>query len=86
MTRPISFKSLAFAPAVGLALTLAACGVAEEEAPTYEAGVTDVGGGELIVTEETPGAVAVDLPETPMTPVPVEGATPAETPTAAPGE
>lgn len=85
MTRPISFKSMAFAPVLGLALTLAACGGAEEET-TYEADVTDVSGGELIVTEETPGAVPVTLPETPMTPVPVEGAASTATSTAAAAE
>ncbi|HWK40633.1 MAG TPA: hypothetical protein VNR60_01760 [Croceibacterium sp.] len=37
---------------------------------TYVAGAEDVGGGELIVTEPTDTGVAVDLPETPMTPVP----------------
>jgi hypothetical protein len=39
--------------------------------PAYEAGVTDEGGGELIVTDtEAPAVEDVDLPETPMTPVP----------------
>lgn len=51
------------------ALSLAACGGAEETERTYEAGVTDIGGGELIVTEPDPEAVQVNLPETPMVPV-----------------
>ena len=63
-TAPLALLSLA-AP-----LALAAC--AEEE-PTYETDTTDVSGGELIVTEETP-AVDVELPETPMTPVPEDEA------------
>jgi len=62
-------------PLIGAA-ALAACGGAKET--TYEADSTDKGGGDLIVTEETP-AVDVDLPETPMTPVPAEeGSEPAE--------
>lgn len=52
------------------ALSLSACGQAGEEKETYKAGVEDVGGGELIVSEPDPNAVPVDLPETPMTPVP----------------
>jgi hypothetical protein len=52
-----------------------------EEAPTtYEAGVTDVGGGELIVRDADEPGVPVTLPETPMTNVPAE--TPDETPPA----
>lgn len=50
-------------------LALSACGGNEEQ--TYETDVTDLSGGELIVTEETPG-VPVNVPETPMTPVPAE--------------
>jgi len=57
-------------------LALAAC--SEPAETTYEAGVTDESGGELIVTEETP-AVDVEVPETAMTPVP-----PGETPISAP--
>ncbi|KWV95056.1 hypothetical protein [Erythrobacter sp. AP23] len=53
------------------ALALVACGEAEDT--TYEVGATDEGGGELIVSEEDPNAVEVDLPETPMTNVPEEG-------------
>jgi hypothetical protein len=59
------------------AFALAACG-GEPEEPTLEAGMDDTGGGELIVTEEDPAAVPVELPETPMTPVPVP--TPVPTP------
>lgn len=52
------------------ALALSACGEAEET--TYEVDATDESGGELIVTEEDPEAVEVDLPETEMTNVPPE--------------
>ena len=51
-------------------LSLAACGEAEE--PTYEVDATDESGGELIVADEDPEGVAVDLPETEMTNVPPE--------------
>lgn len=62
-------------PLLGAA-ALVACEKPEDT--TYEADATDQGGGDLIVTEETP-AVDVDLPETPMTPVPAEDASaPAE--------
>lgn len=54
------------------ALALAACGAKEET--TYEADAEDVGGGELIVTEQDPDAVPVDTPDTPMTNAPAEGA------------
>ncbi|MGY8972097.1 MAG: hypothetical protein ACKVGV_00495 [Sphingomonadales bacterium] len=54
------------------AFALSACGEAEDT--TYEVDATDEGGGELIVTEEVPGAVEVDTPDTPMTNVPEEGA------------
>ena len=62
---PIKFAPIAL-------IALAAC-AQEPEKKTYEADVEDVGGGELIVTQEDPDAVPVDLPETPMTPVPVDG-------------
>ena len=48
----------------------------QDTEPTYEAGVTDESGGELIVGEPDPDAVEVELPETPMTPVPVESPSP----------
>lgn len=51
---------------------LAACG-SSEDAATYEADVSDESGGSLIVSEPDPSAVPVDLPDTPMTPVPPEG-------------
>ena len=54
---------------LGAALALAACG-GEAQEPTYEADAEDMSGGELIVTEEDPEAVPVDLPETEMTNVP----------------
>ena len=65
------------------ALALAACGQDDSEA-TYEAGVEDAGGGELIVTDADQPGVAVELPETPMTPVPVESAGPSATVTTPP--
>lgn len=74
------------------ALALAACGSQDETPPTYEAGATDEGGGELIVSTPDPNAVQVELPETPMTPVPnatasptgTEAATATASPTASP--
>ncbi len=56
---------------LGLALSLAACGEQDERA--YEADATDVSEGELIVTTPTSGAPDIELPETPMTPVPEDG-------------
>ncbi|BBC71121.1 conserved hypothetical protein [Altererythrobacter sp. B11] len=80
--------SIALRAAVPLAaaLSLAACGGNDTE-KTYEADATDVSGGDLIVTEETP-AVPVDLPDTPMTPVPDASATPGatDTPSATPAQ
>lgn len=67
MTRIFTARSILALPAAALALSLAACG--EREEPTYEADAEDLSGGELIVSEATPG-IPVDLPETPMTPVP----------------
>lgn len=61
------------------ALALASCG-SEETETTYEAGVEDVSGGELIVTDPNEPAVEVELPETPMTPVPVDESEPAGAP------
>lgn len=49
-------------------LGLAAC--APEQPKNYETDVIDKSGGELIVEDENPKAVDVDLPETPMTNVP----------------
>jgi len=60
---------------VSAALALAACG-GEEAEPAYEADATDESGGELIVTDPEETGVAVDLPETPMTPVPPEATQP----------
>ena len=68
---------LAALPAVALLLALAAC-APEAEEKTYEVGAEDVGGGELQVADPDPDAVPVELPETPMTNVPAEAATPAE--------
>lgn len=77
LTANIASKAL-LPVSAALMLSLAACGEAEET--TIEPDVEDVSGGELIVTEPTP-AVPVDLPETPMTNVPPEGAA-TETPAA----
>jgi hypothetical protein len=72
-------KTLQLILSTATALALAACG-GEEAEPAYEAGATDEGGGELIVTDPAETGVAVDLPETPMTPVPPEDSpSPAET-------
>jgi len=69
-------RSLAGVLVLTAGLALAACGGDEAE-PTYEAGVTDASGGELIVTDPSETGVPVKLPETPMTPVPPEqGASP----------
>ena len=51
-----------------------------EEEPTYEAGVTDESGGELIVTDPEETGVPIDLPETPMTNVPADEGSAAEPP------
>lgn len=63
-------KNAYLALPLGAALALAACG--QEQETTYEADATDLGGGELIVTEEDPDAVPVDTPDTPMTNAPEE--------------
>ena len=70
-------KTLHLAFPLSAALALAACGSGEEAEPTYEAGVTDEGGGELIVTDPEETGIPVDLPDTPMTPVPPEATQPA---------
>jgi hypothetical protein len=74
--------TLALLLALAAPLALAACGDEVAEEKSYEAGVEDVGGGELIVTEaDAEGVEDLELPETPMTPVP-PGAEPAATATA----
>ena len=65
------------------ALALAACGGQDDSDATYEAGAEDQSGGELIVSTPDPNAVPVTLPETPMTPVPDQTASPAATTPAA---
>ena len=70
-------KSATAALAGAFALSLAAC---QAEEPTYEADAEDMSGGDLVVVPEDEG-VAVDLPETPMTPV-AEGEAAAEEPAA----
>lgn len=64
-------------------LSLSACSQAEEENETYVAGVEDAGGGDLIVSEPDPNAVPVDVPETPMTPVPSGSESPSPAPSPA---
>lgn len=49
----------------------------EDVEPTYEAGVTDASGGDLIARDPAPEEVQVDEPDTPMTPVPADSPTPA---------
>ena len=68
-----AYRSLLTITAV-FPLALAGCAPEGEEAEdtTYEAGVEDVGGGELQVADPKPGDVEVDLPETPMKNVPVQ--------------
>ena len=63
MTKP------AFPTSAIIALAVAACNP-ESEQKEYEVGASDEGGGELIAREPDPEEVDVDLPETPMTPVP----------------
>jgi hypothetical protein len=50
---------------------------------TYVVGAEDRSGGQLIVPNPSESGVAVDLPETPMTPVP-QSESPAPAPTDAP--
>ena len=67
-------KRLTFA-AVLLAPFVAACGGdAEEE--TYVTDTVDQSGGELIVRDADEPRVQVDVPETPMTNVPADEASP----------
>jgi hypothetical protein len=65
----------AFAPRLALvplaALALAAC---QEEPVDLEPAAEDQSGGELIMEPVDPNAVPVEVPETPMTNVPVEDA------------
>ena len=75
----MKFRHAALTLTLAASFGLAACG-GEPEETTYEADATDVGGGELIVTEEDPAAVPVDTPDTPMTNVPAEDAAAEETP------
>jgi len=51
-------------------LPLAACGGSDPEPANVETDVEDISGGEMMVPDETSAEVPVDLPETPMTPVP----------------
>ncbi len=59
-------KSATAALAGALALSLAAC---QGEEPAFEAGAEDMSEGELVVDGQEPDEIAVDLPETPVTPV-----------------
>ncbi|MXP42261.1 hypothetical protein GRI75_11485 [Altererythrobacter soli] len=57
-------------------------GTGQEQAePTYEAGVTDAGGGDLIVGDSDAEGVPVDVPDTPMTNVPLGEESPGPSPT-----
>jgi hypothetical protein len=69
---PMTTRLATFALPLAAALALAACAEAEDTA--YEVDATDEGGGELIVAEQQPDAVEVDMPDTPMTNVPEEDA------------
>lgn len=68
------------------ALTLAACGgeappeeeTGDQTPATYSTDVEDLGGGEIIATDQQADAVPVELPETEMTPVPPAEEAPAE--------
>ena len=66
----MSIRPTVALPIAATALMLAACGQQEER--TFEADAQDESGSELIVTEETPEAVDVDMPEAPMTNAPEE--------------
>ena len=74
MTNLLPRARLALLP-LAAAFALTACG-GEPEETQLETDIVDEGGGELIVTEEDPNAIPVELPETPMTPVPVDEPTP----------
>lgn len=73
----MKLRDTAITLSLAASFALAAC-ADETGETTYEADATDVGGGELIVTEEDPAAVPVDTPDTPMTNVPPEEANQAE--------
>jgi len=69
------------------ALALAACGgseapadepAAEQTPNTYATDVEDLSGGEIVITQEDPNAVPVELPETPMVPADNSEEVPAE--------
>lgn len=77
MSQLQSRRILPLVAVLSIPLALTACGKSSE--PTYEADATDESGGQLIVQDADSAAVPVNLPETPMTPVPSD-----ETPTPAP--
>lgn len=58
------------------ALSLAACSEPAEK--TYDTRTQDQSGGEFIVNDADSPGVAVDVPETEMTPVPDKGPAPVE--------
>lgn len=65
-------KSWSLRPAilsVGAALALSACAEQEQDY-AVEDDVLQQPGGELMVDEEVPGEVTVDVPDTELTPVP----------------
>lgn len=77
MTEPASKSSnrlllliAALVIVIAAAWYLGVFGKPEEGKTELKADVTDLSGGELIVTEPTPGEVPVNVPDTPMTNVP----------------
>ncbi len=66
---------LTFAALLLLAPALAGCGEPEEK--TYVTDTVDKSGGELIVRDADEPSIPVNVPETPMTNVPVGEDTPA---------
>lgn len=68
-------NSLAFTAALAGVLLLGAC---QQEEVTVEPDVEDLSGGEIIAVPADQEGVEVNLPETPMTNVPVQSASPAQ--------
>lgn len=59
-------------PAVAALAALSLAGCSEPKERTFETRTEDKSGGEFIVTDATREGVEVELPKTPMTPVPPE--------------
>lgn len=72
-------RRLRAAAALAPLAALVACNAEPEPEPQYEADVEVPSGSELIVTEQDPAAVDVEVPDSPMTPVPEGTASDAET-------